>query len=117
VLIGYKPYPLPTTKEINMKVTTIKQYSNTYYVSFGYNGAQFNESEKTITSNTERTAKWLAHDDFIVDTNKYRSILSNPKFEECRFEIQSSRYISPNDSPNYRIYTIKVRVVWQYEKE
>lgn len=96
-----------------MRVKTIKQYSNTYFVTFGYNGAQLGYSEAKITKDVIRSASNQAHDKFVVDTNKFRSI-PTPKFDDCKFEIKETIY---TEEKKYRIYTVKVTVIWQYEKE
>lgn len=96
-----------------MKITTIKQYENDYYVSFGYNGAQFNRSEDSITKDVTRTGNSLAHESFILDTNRYRSI-PTPEFEDCKFQVLSVAFSEEN---KYRIYTLKIQVTWQYTKE
>ena len=97
-----------------MKITTIKQYSNTYFVSFGYNGAQFGNSEEQITKDIIRTSENEAHDCFVEDTNKYRSI-PTPQFDDCTFEIGKIDYTDMGN--NYRLYHVKIRIIWNYIKE
>lgn len=96
-----------------MKVTTVKQYSETYFVCFGYNGAQFNSTEDEITRDIARTAKLDAYEKFVIDTNRFRSI-PTPKMGECKFDVLNSEY---EEDGKYRHYTVKVQVVWQYEKQ
>jgi hypothetical protein len=97
-----------------MKVQNIKQYSSTYFVSFGYNGAQFNYDEAKITKDITRTATSQSHDLFIEDTNRYRSI-PTPKFEDCKFDVQNVEFSEMEGG--YRVYTVRVKVTWHYVKE
>jgi hypothetical protein len=100
-------------KGTEMKIVTIKQYSETYFVCFDHNGAQFNRPESQIMKDITRTASNEAHDRFVADTNKIRNI-PTPKYEECKFNILNTEYTE--EESKFRTYVVKVQVVWQYEK-
>lgn len=96
-----------------MKVTTIKQYENTYYFTFGYNGKQFGESDKVIDERTETSRYSEAHERFVKDMNRYSSV-PTPEYEDCT--IFTVRKYFTEESGGYRVYTVTIRVIWQYTK-
>lgn len=99
----------------NITITTVKRYTATYYVGFGYNGVQIGLDIPTIERDVDNTAKFKAYEKFVEDTNR-SSRIPTPKMSECKFDILYSAYDKMNES-EYRVYTYQVKVTWDYIKE
>ena len=95
-----------------MKVTTVKKYTGTYFlVSVMPRNPKTSTPDQRLNA-CRRNIDLQAHDAFVKETNRYRSI-PTPRYVDCKITLTNENYEVKNDIVALDATAI---VEWTHEK-